>query len=309
MSKRAVRKVLKITPDIDPATVLCTTYQMRNFYRQLGDGFFSSLDVMNYIQHHAAVRMCQPGDHVLDVCCGRGLLLPLFRWHRKNIGSYTGVDIEPSNYQEAFRRACYRDISGMRFAPNYDKEGNHIGGKILSDDVEGAPYYPFPVWFIEVNVAEMTKRVPERRYQKVIYTSSIEHMQREAGVSSLRECYNVMAPGGTLFLSSPNTPDKQDPYDTQYAAHLYEWPQEELQDELEKAGFYIQDRIGLVAKVRGYEDKLHEKYPQFVEAFNGLKRYMPSAWLYGIFPILTPDIADEILFIARRRVDIEGKKK
>ena len=31
--------------------ILCTTYQMRNMYRQLGDGFFTHLDIMNYISN------------------------------------------------------------------------------------------------------------------------------------------------------------------------------------------------------------------------------------------------------------------
>ena len=47
--------VYKIEEGTDPSQVYCTTYQMRNFFQQFADGFFSSLDVMNYIQHHAAV--------------------------------------------------------------------------------------------------------------------------------------------------------------------------------------------------------------------------------------------------------------
>ncbi len=34
-----------VTDDIDPTEVLCTTYQMRNFYTQLGDGLVSPLVV------------------------------------------------------------------------------------------------------------------------------------------------------------------------------------------------------------------------------------------------------------------------
>ena len=37
----------------------CTTYQMRNFYMQFRDGFFTNLDVMNYIQHLAAAHMAK----------------------------------------------------------------------------------------------------------------------------------------------------------------------------------------------------------------------------------------------------------
>lgn len=44
---------------MNPQDVLCTTYQMRNFYMQFRDGFFSNLDVMNYIQHHAVALMAK----------------------------------------------------------------------------------------------------------------------------------------------------------------------------------------------------------------------------------------------------------
>lgn len=62
--------VLKVEDDMNPEDIYCTTYQMRNFYRQFADGFFSSLDVMNYIQHHKAVLMMKSGDKVLDACFG-----------------------------------------------------------------------------------------------------------------------------------------------------------------------------------------------------------------------------------------------
>lgn len=32
--------VFRVEDDMNRKDILCTTYQMRNFYRQLGDGFF-----------------------------------------------------------------------------------------------------------------------------------------------------------------------------------------------------------------------------------------------------------------------------
>ena len=43
--------VYRVEDNEDRSEILCTTYQMRNFYSQFHDGFFSNLDVMNYIQH------------------------------------------------------------------------------------------------------------------------------------------------------------------------------------------------------------------------------------------------------------------
>ena len=281
--------VLKITDDIDPAEVLCTTYQMRNFYAQLGDGLATSLELMNYMQHHKASLMARSGDRVLDVCCGRGLMLPLLRWNRPKIASYTGVDIHPQNWLEATRLSATKDIRAKRMAPN------NIGS--------GEPYYPFNINFLEANVASMAKPLRDLAwapFDYVIYTSAIEHMQREDGAQSLAECYSVMKRGARLFLSSPNTADKRDPYDTQYAAHLYEWNANELTQELLEIGFRIDQVFGILAKVKGYREKLAEHYPDLVATFDHFSEYMPSAWLYSLFPVITPGIADEVVIVARR---------
>ena len=60
--------VYRIEDGMDREKVLCTTYQMRNFYLQFRDGFFTNLDVMNYIQHFAAAQMAKKGGNVVDVC-------------------------------------------------------------------------------------------------------------------------------------------------------------------------------------------------------------------------------------------------
>lgn len=41
--------VYRVEDGMDREKILCTTYQMRNFYMQFRDGFFTNLDVMNYI--------------------------------------------------------------------------------------------------------------------------------------------------------------------------------------------------------------------------------------------------------------------
>ena len=115
--------VYKIEDGINPADVYCTTYQMRNFYAQFADGFFSSLDVMNYIQHHAAVKRMKKGWRILDVCCGRGLLLPLIRYGKPNIAEYVGVDISERNISEQLRRSGIKKIED---AHSYYPSANHV---------------------------------------------------------------------------------------------------------------------------------------------------------------------------------------
>jgi 2-polyprenyl-3-methyl-5-hydroxy-6-metoxy-1,4-benzoquinol methylase len=279
--------VFKVEEGMDPEEILCTTYQMRDMYSQLGTGFFSSLDIMNYIQHHAAIQGVRSGDRVLDVCCGRALLLPLLRFYKPQIAHYIGVDIEPKNWSPALTTAAMTKIKGSRFAKN--SPGNE------------EPFYPFAVSFIESNVAIMSQALNAQGIKSVdyiVYTASIEHMQKSAGVQSLVECFELLKPDGRMFISTPNT--EGDPYDTQYAAHLYEWSLDELRQTLKQVGFIIDEEFGLTAKGRTYEDRLEESYPQYLQVFHDLKQYLPREWLYSIMPILTPSIADEVALKCRK---------
>lgn len=138
---------------MDREKILCTTYQMRNFYMQFRDGFFTNLDVMNYIQHLAAAHMAKKGMNVLDVCCGRSLMLPLLRYYAKDIASYTGVDISKANIKEAMRGATAKNL----------------------EPKDLTSYYPFRVGWKLGNVAEMSKVIPAGFADFVIYTSAIEH--------------------------------------------------------------------------------------------------------------------------------------
>ena len=272
------RKIVhKIEDGTSPSEVYCTTYQMRNFYAQFADGFFSSLDIMNYIQHHAAVLKMKKGWRVLDVCCGRGLLLPLIRYYRPGIAEYVGVDISEANIRTQLRRSGIKKIEDVK------------------------EYYPFTVTHQVGSVEDMDQYFKPNSFDFIVYTSAVEHMQKEVGFKSLQHCFTVLKPGHSMFLSCPNTQDKKDPYDTQYAAHVYEWGVDELREAIKDIGFQIQEEYGLVAKVREFEKWLVERgLPDLQEQYYKLKEYLPSAWLMAFIPILYPEAATEILMIVKK---------
>jgi len=268
--------VYKIEEGMSPSEVYCTTYQMRNFYAQMADGFFSSLDVMNYIQHHAAVKRMKEGQRVLDVCCGRGLLLPLIRYYKPKIKEYVGVDISKTNIGEQLRRSGIKKIE------------------------DAAEYYPFKLTHVLGSVEDMHEQLEDDSFDFIVYTSAIEHMQKEVGQKSLENCFRLLKSGGEMFLSCPNTTNKENPYDTQYAAHVYEWDIYELREAVQKIGFAIAEEYGLVAKVRDFEAWLEGQNPAIKEQYLALKRYMPTPWLMAFIPILYPEAAAEVLLICTK---------
>lgn len=275
--KKKERKIVyKIEKGVDPREVYCSTYQMRNFYAQFADGFFSSLDVMNYIQHHAAVQRMRKGWRVLDVCCGRGLLLPLIRYHKPNISEYVGVDISEKNINEQLRRSGIKKI----------------------EDIDS--YYPFKITHILDSVENMTKQLEANSFDFIVYTSAIEHMQKKAGRKSLENCFQLLKSGKEMFLSCPNTMNKKDPYDTQYAAHVYEWDIHELRETVKEIGFVIQEEYGLVGKVKDFETWLNGQAVELKEWYFKLKAYLPTPWLMALVPILYPEAAAEVLLICKK---------
>lgn len=269
------RIVHRVEDGMNREQILCTTYQMRNFYSQFHDGFFSNLDVMNYIQHFAAAQMAKRGMNIVDVCCGRSLMLPLLRYYAKDINSYTGVDISEQNIKEAIRGASKR-LTAEEFKT----------------------YYPFKVSYKLGNVAEMSKFFDGEIADFVIYTSALEHMHPDDGRKSLEECYKIMRKGATIFLSCPNT--NGNGYNTQYRAHVYEWGYDELKTTVEEIGFKIEREVGLVMGAKDMDEFFETQSTDIRKFYDAMRAYVPKTWLTAMMSIPFPQASKEILFIMRK---------
>lgn len=266
--------VHRIERDEDPREVYATTYQMRNFYLQLRDALPGVLDVMNYMQHYQVVLMAHAGDRMLDLCCGRGLLLPLLRYHRKNIRSYTGVDIAPGNAKFLTHRVT--------------------DGRPLEESSE--EYYPFAVRYVHADVADLSP-LGDERFEFIVYTSSIEHMHHDVGAASLVQARRHAAPHARLVVTTPNTPAERDGYETQYRAHVYEWKLSELRDGLAEAGWKVTAEWGLEIK---YTDLLAEAervgLRQVVEIMDAS---VPRSFLTPVWASMFPGASREVALLCR----------
>jgi len=238
MTETTEKKIVpKIEEDMNPRDVLCTTYQMRNPFRQFFDGVITELDVHCYMQHaFAADMMPKKNGKVMDVCCGRGLMIPFLRYRNRMPSLYVGVDIHKTN-------AVWRE--GERKDPRRPKD--------IKDD------WGFERVFVESNVATMTDPVRKKLggtlgngFDLVIYTSAIEHMQPSDQQKSLKCAYDLTRKGGQLYLTCPVSRDDKSGYDTQYKAHVYEPTMGELKQWLAAAGWKIQRQIGLCSKVSSF---------------------------------------------------------
>ena len=248
--------------------------QMDDFYAAFASGEVKSSGVMNCAQHLYVTQRCQPGDRVVDVCCGGGLALPLLFRYAPRIASYAGLDISAANLKQAAARA--------RLAR--ERWGEAFPVSLVECDVS-AP------WPLEASGADV-----------IIYTASLEHLPRAAGAASLARAAAALAPDGTLYLSTPITPGAH-PKLLQYGVHVYEWDAAELRDVLGDRGLAVAGEIGLLPPDSATVSAgLREAYGDAAaDWYARLHETVPAAILDTVAAAALPRLAAEVMFVCRRR--------
>jgi SAM-dependent methyltransferase len=253
------------TPMIGPYS----THQMDDFYAALARGEAKPSGIMNLYQHLYIAQRCAPGAKVLDVCCGRGLALPLLHRYAAHIGRYIGVDISSENLREAHERAAAL-------------------GEIYHE--------PFPVELVECDVAEPWPQLP--LFDVALYTSALEHLPFELGARSLHRTAHALAPGGTLYLSTPNSPGPA-PKPLQHRVHVYEWSAQEVLDVLAETGLRVREVIGLIPpEPDQVAAALTDRYGAgAAHWYRDLAARIPAALLDVVAAAMEPSGAHELLFV------------
>jgi SAM-dependent methyltransferase len=247
--------------------------QMDDFYAALAVGQVKPTGIMNYIQHLYVAERLPARARLVDVCCGRGLQLPVLYRYAPHIATYTGLDIAAANLDEARRRI--RDLD------------RHYDG------------CPFELELIECDVAA---RWPQRlAYDAAVYTSALEHLPRPKGIASLRNTAAALTAGGRLYLSTPNTPGGP-PRKLQHRVHVYEWHYDELSGVLAEAGLEIKEVIGLLPPDSGLDAALASLYGDGAARwYQRLRDIIPAPFLDTIAAAATPNNAAELLYVCTRR--------
>lgn len=258
------------TPMIGPYSV----NQMDDFYDALAHGQVKPTGIMNYVQHLYVAERCMPGARVIDVCCGRGLQLPVLYRYAAHIERYIGLDIAPGALAEARHRVdelnrWYRD-------------------------------QPFGIEFVECDVAEPWPDIG--LFDVVVYTSALEHLPRELGVASLRQVAAALVDGGRLYLSTPNTVGEA-PRPLQCGVHVYEWSASELRPVLTEAGLVVDKIVGLLPPPpEQLVSALTERFgPGAADWYLRLRDAVPAPFLGTMVAAAVAEAATEVLYVCVRR--------
>ena len=100
-----------------------------------------------------------------------------------------------------------------------------------------------------------------------------------------------------MILTCPITPENGDEFDTQYAAHVYEWKRSELVTELRKNNFEIIAEYGLLLGKKQLKILMHEKNLGVI--YDRLEQTIPSEWLIPVLSPLFPNDSKEIAMVCR----------
>lgn len=258
------------TPMIGPYSV----NQMDDFYAALARGEVKPTGIMNYLQRLIIAQRTRPGSRMVDVCCGRGLQLPVLYRYRPELASYTGLDISPDNLAEARARLA-----------------------------ELEAHYPArpTVDFHELDVSQPWPEMGP--FDVAVYTSALEHLPRELGIDSLRHTVAALARTGRLYLSTPNTPGEP-PRKLQHRVHVYEWSHDELTAVLEDIGLEIIDVVGILPPLtpQATEAAVSARFGHGgTELYRRLRDNTPDALLGPVVATALDEDATEMLYVCSRR--------
>jgi SAM-dependent methyltransferase len=259
------------TPMIGPYSV----NQMDNFYAALASGEVKPTGVMNLMQRLYIAERCAPGSRVVDVCCGRGLQLPVIYRYASHIASYTGLDISEENLAEA--RGTLARLAALHGRPFDAVLIEHDAARPWPDGVAG--------------------------FDVAVYTSALEHLPRDLAVASLEHVAAALRPGGRLFLSTPNTPGAP-PRPLQHRVHVYEWNSEELVPVLmQHCGLVVEEQVGLLSPA---PDRLARALCSRYGAgaaqwYQQLRVSVPGSLLDAVAAATVPEVATEVLYVCQRQ--------
>lgn len=261
-----------------PGTPMIGVYsvnQMDDFYTALAAGEVKPTGIMNYLQRLLITQRCRPGDRVLDVCCGRGLQLPVLYRYRPDLATYVGLDISAENLAGATARQATLDAAHPR---------------------------GFSIEFHQCDVAAPWPEVGS--FDVVVYTSALEHLPRELGITSLRNTAAALAPSGRLYLSTPNTPGEW-PRKLQHRVHVYEWSHQELTTVLDAVGLVMEEAVGILPPPipAQTEAAVAERYGGgAAEFYRAMQEFAPDALLGPVVATALGEAASEVLYICSRRL-------
>jgi predicted SAM-dependent methyltransferase len=128
----------------------------------------------------------------------------------------------------------------------------------------------------------------------------IEHISQAAAKRFLKEAYELLPPGGKLFLSTPN-PKKPEQQFVWPESHVYEYALDELLVLVEEVGFEVKSITGWFSQ---QEDRKNRMTPEAKALFKRLNEGS-LAIASSVIGFLYPELAKGVCLTLRKPGDVE----
>jgi 2-polyprenyl-3-methyl-5-hydroxy-6-metoxy-1,4-benzoquinol methylase len=148
-------------------------------------------------------------------------------------------------------------------------------------------------FFGEFNFCRDYKKLPKHN-DVIVHLEVIEHMQLKFGRQLLRGCHFLLKKGGIMICSTPVFNGRQ------ANNHIHEYTIEELQKEIEKAGFKVMKRYGTFMNVKEVTKKASTVKQEHKAVFNELGEYYSNDVLSTFLAPLYPDLCRNNIWICKK---------
>ena len=251
------------TTDLDPQS----TFERHVFHR---DQF------AHYLRWTHILKEAKIGDVIVDFGCGKGNLLEVLYRNRFKCKHYIGIDIRKQTIELA--KQNFKTVDWAQF---------------ISDDLIKPKFKYKDFQADKVCSFEVAEHVGKNNIKKFLI--------------NFKACGKLTA---TYYLSTPNFDDKigaagNHTYDSGDGKGIavQEFKHQELQKEIEKAGFMVLKKFGTFASYRDYKPLMNDWQKKM---FNALKEYYDSNLISNIMAPLFPEQSRNTLWVLRRSLSINN---
>lgn len=196
---------------------------------------------------------------IMNVGCGDCVELRLFTsayWAKKSdhIQRYVTIDIEE------------------REQPVGDKVAQAIGYEFVQQDLSKNPVLPA----IEASI------------DYIISMEFIEHIHKVPGIAVLVDMYRCLAPGGLLYLATPNADNNK----FEATFHRYEYGYEEMLEILREIGFEVSETHGTLIN----RQKWGKIDPKDLARYDNFGHYWQKVLVANTYP----ELSDAVGYICHK---------
>lgn len=213
---------------------------------------------------------------ILDVGCSRATFYTFWMTSFANPGRprvhYTGLEVQPDIVKEA--QELYAVQKGVSKC------------QVLEWDAMKRP------------ITELNEQ-----YDFIIMQEVLEHVGIPCVRQLLADAQKILAPGGTIVVSSPNPKKHEGQQFLWEASHVYEFAHYEMLKELDDAGFVPTKMAGWLGKSRSMKPKFTEDQMEMYQSLLPVS----SGFAAAVMAIANPMLAECYTIIAKRPDEIKPK--